>query len=253
MPPGAEVGDRPPAVVFIYPESDHLPGALGFGIEGNPLPPALLSTRGYAVVYPTVDIGPGDQPGNAIQEIRDSLMPQIRRAADLGFVDIGRLSITGSSFGGFATAAVVSETNLFRAAIPMNGPYDLGGNYGSFGNRMGDALMIYWTEYVQPRIGGHIWTDVSRVIENSPYYSADKINTPMLIMQGGDDIAVSEAQKLFVALRRLDKPVQLAIYKDSGHNLSDWPRTQAIDGASRIVEFLDRHLKNAASAEPRIE
>jgi dipeptidyl aminopeptidase/acylaminoacyl peptidase len=248
MPAGAKPDHPPPAVVFVYPESNYLPEAHSFGIEGNPLPAALLTTRGYAVVYTTVDIGPGDERGDAIREIADALLPQIRRAADLGFIDIRRVAVTGSSFGGFSTAAVVSQTNLFRAAIPMNGVYDLGGNYGYFGKRMGDAPMVDWTEHIQPRIGGPIWSDVARVVRNSPYYNADKIHTPMLIMQGGDDVFVVEAQKLFVALRRLGRPVQLAVYAGSGHVLSDWPCAQAIDGAARIVNFLDRWLKAPETA-----
>jgi dipeptidyl aminopeptidase/acylaminoacyl peptidase len=83
------------------------------------------------------------------------------------------------------------------------------------------------------------------VIANLPYYQADKIETPMLIMQGEDDAALIGSQKLFVALRRLDKPVQLAIYKCAGHGLPARPRAQAVDGAERIMEFLDRHVKMA--------
>ncbi|AXE63939.1 hypothetical protein BBF93_06695 [Hyphomonas sp. CACIAM 19H1] len=243
LPAGMSPGDRPPAIVFIYPNADYSAEGMGFGLSGNPLPAAAFTTRGYAVIYPFVETGPGGEAGNALQEIVDTLLPQLYRAGDLGYVDIDRLAITGTSFGGYSTAGVISRTNLFRAAIAINGIYDLGGNYGALGRRGGDDMQADWTENTQPRIGPGAWSDIARLIENSPYYHARKIHTPLLLLQGRNDVFLTEAQKLFVVLRRLGAPVQLAVYEGSGHAMADWPKRQAVDGTLRAIEFLDRYLR----------
>lgn len=243
LPAGMSPGDRPPAIVFIYPNADYSAEGMGFGLSGNPLPAAAFTTRGYAVLYPFVETGPGGEAGNALQEIVDTLLPQVYRAADLGYVDIDRLAITGTSFGGYSTAGVISRTNLFRAAIAINGVYDLGGNYGALGRRGGDDMQADWTENTQPRIGPGAWSDIARLIENSPYYQARKIRTPLLLLQGREDVFLTEAQKLFVVLRRFGTPVQLAVYDGAGHSIADWPKRQAVDGTLRAIGFLDRYLK----------
>jgi dipeptidyl aminopeptidase/acylaminoacyl peptidase len=73
-------------------------------------------------------------------------------------------------------------------------------------------------------------------------YGVDKIETPLLIMQGGDDWLRPQSETLFAALKRLDKPAQLAIYEGCGHWIAAWPKAQAIASTERILEFFGRHL-----------
>lgn len=244
LPPGAKRGDRLPAVVWFYPGRDATNNLAQFGAPAIGDPAYLLTSRGYAVVLTNVAIGPGEQRGHVIDEIMDALMPQVHRAADLGYVDINRLAIRGQSFGGFATAAIVSRTNLFRAAIPSSGKYDLGGGYGDINFIRGIPVDNRdWSENSQPRLGQSPWDDPLRYIQNSPYYLADRIRTPVLILQGTDDYTGSrESGKLFSALRRLDRPVELALYQGGGHSPAHWPLAQAVDQMARTIEFLQRHI-----------
>ena len=62
-------------------------------------------------------------------------------------------------------------------------------------------------------------------------------------MRGDDDDAYHDAQKLFTALRRLDRPAVLASHAGQGHVISEWARSSAVDAADRIVEFYRKHLK----------
>ncbi len=239
LPADFRPGKAPPAIVTFYPDSDASAQIDSFGGGNRAGVPALVFTsRGYAVLYPHVKIGPGGNAGNIVDEMLDSMLPQIYRAVQKGYADIGRLALQGNSFGGYATVAIVTQTNLFRAAVPSNGPYDLvSGAYSHapFGS-------IAWTENRQPRLGTHLWAAPLKYIAASPVFQADKINTPILIMQGGDDGFRDQAEELFVALKRLDKPAQLAIYADGGHWIAAWPRKQAIAGTQRILEFYERHL-----------
>jgi dipeptidyl aminopeptidase/acylaminoacyl peptidase len=171
----------------------------------------------------------------------DVLLPQVYRAAELGYVDATRLAIGGQSFGGYGTASVITETNLFRAAIAVSGIYDLPGTYGHM-DEEGGSFWIGWSEGGQARMGGHPWENLRRYTDNSPYYRADRIHTPLLLIHGDEDMAYHDAEKLFSALRRLNRPAQLARYEGQGHVVYEWQRASSVDAARRIVDFLRVHL-----------
>ena len=126
LPAGAKAGDRLPAIVFVYPRHNYIPSTAEFG-GGSPatVPAALFTTRGYAVVLTDAPVRPLGQPGNFISDLTDVIVPQVQHAADLGYIDIARVAVSGQSFGGYSTAALLSATNLFCAGIANAGSYDL--------------------------------------------------------------------------------------------------------------------------------
>lgn len=244
LPPGAKRGDQLPAIVMMYPGGDVSREAERIGGGSTTTVPTLVFTsRGYAVVLANLSLGPNGEAGNPMQEMVDVLLPQIYHAAELGYIDVKRLALSGQSFGGYGTAAVISRTNLFRAAAAVSGIYDLAGTYGHL-QRDGSAFWIGWSEGGQARMGTHPWANVRRYLDNSPYYQADKIFTPLLLIHGTDDEAYDDAQKLFSALRRLNRPAQLASYAGQGHVIYEWRRASAIDAAQRMVGFFRAHLGN---------
>ena len=48
---------------------------------------------------------------------------------------------------------------------------------------------------------------------------------------------------MFVALKRLGRTAQLAVYEGQGHVISEWEPKQAVDAAERTLDFLRRHLE----------
>ena len=82
---------------------------------------ADLAKRGYAVVLASLPLGPNREAGNPLNEMIDELLPQVYKAAELGYVDVNRLAIAGQSFGGYGTASIISGTNIFRAAVAVSG------------------------------------------------------------------------------------------------------------------------------------
>ena len=247
LPAGTKRGDRLPGIVMMYPGGDQSHQAAQFG-GGSPVtvPTLLFTSRGYAVVLADLTLGPNREAGNPMQEMVDVLVPQVYHAVELGYVDVARLALSGQSFGGYGTAAIISRTNLFRAAVAVSGIYDLPGTYGHM-DETGGSFWIGWSEGGQARMGTHPWAALRRYLDNSPYYQADKIFTPLLLVHGDQDMAYHDAQKLFTALRRLDRPAQLASYAGQGHVIYEWNRPSAIDAARRMVEFYRRHLGDPAS------
>lgn len=249
LPQGAERGDRLPSVVLMYPGSDTSRVAETFG-GGNTvtIPTLVLLSRGYAVIYPHLRMGPNREAGNPAREMTDVLLPQVYQAAALGLVDLNRLGIMGQSYGGYGTAAIVSQTNLFRAAVAISGLYDLGGLYGVFGPG-GTSFYMGWSEGGQGRMGTHPWANLRRYVDNSPYYQADKIRTPLLLLHGDEDMSYTDAEKLFSALRRLDRTVQLAAYHGQGHVVYSWTLANAADAAERMTGFFDRYLRDSTGMQ----
>jgi dipeptidyl aminopeptidase/acylaminoacyl peptidase len=113
---------------MMCPGGDVSREAERFGGGGTvTLPSLVFISRGYAVLLANLTLGPNAQAGNPMPEMADVLLPQVYQAAELGYVDIERLAISGQSFGGYGTASLVSRTNLFRAAVAVSGIYDLPG------------------------------------------------------------------------------------------------------------------------------
>ncbi len=238
LPVGAKRGDRLPTLVCQYPGMALAHRSLGeFGggyICGVPL--TLFTTRGYAALLVDGSIGPPGTAGNPAAEMTEVVLAQVYRAAELGYTDLTKVAVAGGSAGGYTAAAIVSRTQLFRASIAICGFYDLSG----------------WQEQttiIHQRMGTHPWGDTQRYLVNSPYYRAADIHTPLLLIHGeSDTIPVSEARKLFDALRTLGATAQLATYRGEGHAILKWSRIDSIDVSRRMVEFLDRYLRPAESS-----
>jgi dipeptidyl aminopeptidase/acylaminoacyl peptidase len=245
LPAGAKRGDKLPGLVYFYAGLPFSLYAQDYGGGApNSIPVQVFATRGYAVLFCDVPLGPQGKGGNPMQEMADTVLAQVYRAADLGYIDVRRVAIMGQSYGGYGTAAVITQTNLFRAAMALDGVYDLGGEFARMDSG-GGSFNFVWSETGQGRMGTHPWADFKRYIDNSPYYQADKINTPLLLIHGKADqtCPVEQAQKLYNALKRLDKDCELAVYAGEGHVPGEWALPNAVDATERMLDYLARHLK----------
>ena len=73
------------------------------------------------------------------------------------------------------------------------------------GIRWGSGLpRQFQYEHSQSRIGGSLWEYPMRYFENSPVFHADKVQTPLLMINNDEDDAVPWYQgiEFFLALRR---------------------------------------------------
>jgi len=251
LPPGKKRGDSLPSIVYFYSGSKMSNTAQQWGGGApNSIPVQVFATRGYAVLMVDVPLGPEGKGGNPIQEMGDVILAQVYRAADRGYTDIERVAIMGQSYGGYSTAAMITQTNLFRAAIALDGLYDLAGDFARMGPG-GSTFNFVWSETGQGRMGTHPWADLRRYLANSPYYQADKIHTPFLLIHGKKDetCSVEGAQKMFNALKRLDRTAELAIYDGEGHVPGDWSLVNAVDATQRMIDWLGKYDAPKAAAK----
>lgn len=160
------------------------------------------------------------------------------------FIDRNRLGIQGQSWGGYQVAYLVTQTNMYRAAMAGAPVSNMTSAYGGIRWGSGKSRAFQY-EQTQSRIGGNLWDKLPLYMLNSPLFHADRIETPLLIMHNDKDGAVPWYQgiELFNALRRLDKPVWMLVYNGAPHNLKR--RADSKDLTIRMQQFFDFCLKDA--------
>ena len=160
------------------------------------------------------------------------------------FIDRKKIGIQGQSWGGYQTAWLITQTNMFAAAMAGAPVSNMTSAYGGIRWETGLSRM-YQYENSQSRIGATLWDKPLQYIENSPLFYVPKIKTPLLIMHNDNDGAVPWHQgiELFTAMRRLSKPVWMFTYNNEEHNLKAESWANRMDLTIRMKQFFDHYLK----------
>jgi dipeptidyl aminopeptidase/acylaminoacyl peptidase len=240
LPPGAQRGDRLPAVVEVYGgvELSRAARSFGGGTVGS-MPAPIFTSRGYAVLLVDAPMSPEGESGQPARELAAVVAPQVARAAELGYVDADRIAVAGQSYGGYSAALLLATTDIFAAGVAVSGVYDLAGLYGDR-DPDGTGFNPFWAENGQGRMGVPLWEDYDRYLDNSPYALAPNIDDPLLIVHGELDSAcpVAEAEKMYTALEQLGKEGELVIYPGEGHVIMEWQLENAVDATERVLDFI---------------
>ena len=239
-PDGFDPADEYPMLVYFYERmSDGVytwrtprPGSSSVSVP-------FYVSRGYVVFIPDIPYEIG-YPG---ESALDAVVPGVLSILDEGYVDRDRIGVQGHSWGGYQIAYMITKTNLFAAAEAGAPVSNMTSAYGGIRWQTGMSRMFQY-ERTQSRIGGSLWEATSEYLHNSPLFYANKIRTPVLMMHNDDDGAVPWYQgiELFVALRRLQKPVWLLNYNGEGHGLRREANRK--DWAVRMQQFFDHYLQD---------
>jgi len=161
------------------------------------------------------------------------------------FIDRKKIGIQGQSWGGYQTAWLITQTNMFAAAMAGAPVSNMTSAYGGIRWESGLSRMFQY-ENNQSRIGATLWDKPLQYIENSPLFYVPKIKTPLLIMHNDNDGAVPWYQgiELFTAMRRLNKPVWMLTYNNEEHNLKAESWANRMDLTIRMKQFFDHYLKD---------
>jgi dipeptidyl aminopeptidase/acylaminoacyl peptidase len=160
------------------------------------------------------------------------------------FIDRDHLGIQGQSWGGYQTAWLITQTDMFAAAMAGAPVSNMTSAYGGIRWESGLSRMFQY-EQSQSRIGGTLWEKPLQFIENSPLFYVPQIKTPLLIMHNDNDGAVPWYQgiELFSAMRRMNKPVWMLTYNNEEHNLKADSWANRMDLTIRMKQFFDYYLK----------
>jgi dipeptidyl aminopeptidase/acylaminoacyl peptidase len=224
-------GTRYPTVFIIYEDF--------FDDIGDPVA-NLLAAHGYAVVKPSVGFEIG-YPGEAWLK---GVTAAANAVIQMGVADSSRLGVHGTSYGGYATNLLITQTDRFKAAINMSGKVDIISFYTD-SPRLG-VRNIHAAEKSQDRIGATLWQQPQKYVQHSAVMFADRIKTPLLLMTGGEDhnVPALNTREMYYALRRLGKTVVWAHYVNSGHGTPSTTESDFVDYHQRILDWYDKYLKS---------
>jgi dipeptidyl aminopeptidase/acylaminoacyl peptidase len=198
-------------------------------------------SNGYIVFVPDIKYKVG-YPGPSAY---DCIVSGTQAMCDrYEFIDRNNLGIQGQSWGGYQTAYIITQTDMYKAAMAGAPVSNMTSAYGGIRWGTGRSRAFQYEE-TQSRIGSTLWERRDLYILNSPLFFADQINTPLLMMHNDEDGAVPWYQgiEFFNALRRLDKPVWMLVYNNAPHNLKR--RADMEDLTVRMRQFFDHYLKGA--------
>ncbi|HUX34557.1 MAG TPA: prolyl oligopeptidase family serine peptidase [Gemmatimonadaceae bacterium] len=204
----------------------------------NIINPTHYVSNGYLIFEPDIPYEIGYPGPSAVKAV----IPGVEMLLARGYVDPHALGLQGHSWGGYQTAYLITQTHMFRAAMAGAPVADMFSAYGGIRWQSGLNRSFQY-EHTQSRIGGSIWQEPLRYLENSPLFWVDRIQTPLLMMHNDGDGAVPWYQgiEMYVALRRLNKEVYLLDYNGDEHNPTK--RANQMDIAMRMQQFFDYHLR----------
>jgi dipeptidyl aminopeptidase/acylaminoacyl peptidase len=245
LPDSYKPGQKLPVLVYFYEiMSNRLFDFPAVNADTRP-DFAQFVSDGYAVFLPDIVYR---LDGHPMKSAYDCLIPGVQMLIDLGIADPARIGLHGHSWGGTQTTYLISQTNLFRAAIAGAPITNWVSGYGGIRWESGLARTFQY-ERTQSRIGASLWEKKDLYLENSALWHADKIKTPLLLQHGDADGAVPWYQsiELYLALRRLGQPVWFLQYFGEDHHLAKYPNK--LDYAIKFKEFFDFYLKDAPIPE----
>lgn len=230
-------GKQYPMVVYIYEKlSDGLfqyraPSPLSAYNTSN------FTNADYFVFEPDIVYDLNDPGISAV----NSVVPAVEEVLKTGMINKDQVGLMGHSWGAYQTCFIVTQTDIFKAAV-AGAPLT---------NMISMSLSIYWNSGVpdqkifetsQGRFEGPWYEKMEEHMRNSPIYAAKNLNTPLLVAFGDKDGAVDWHQgiELYGTLRRMQKPHVLLVYADENHGLAK--KENRIDYMNRQTEWFDHFL-----------
>ncbi|MFH1017162.1 MAG: S9 family peptidase [Pseudomonadota bacterium] len=146
------------------------------------------------------------------------------------YIDKERMCALGASFGGYMTNWIAGQEHPFKCLVTHDGDLDTTSSYFNTDE-------LWFPEW---DMTGPPWEKADVYERNSPMRNVGKWKTPMLVIQGGKDFRVVEAEGIstFNALARRGIPGKFLYFPDEGHwvlkpqNSRLWHQT--------VLDWLDR-------------
>jgi dipeptidyl aminopeptidase/acylaminoacyl peptidase len=203
---------------------------------------SLYVSNGYIVFVPDIVYRTGYPGQSAYDAIVSGVYSLINSRK---YIDSKKLGLQGQSWGGYQTAYLITQTDLFAAAMAGAPVSNMTSAYGGIRWGTGMSRMFQYEE-TQSRIGGTLWDKPMLYLENSPLFMAPRVNTPLLMMHNDNDGAVPWYQsiEMFMALYRLNKPVWLLNYNGMDHNIESKFWANRVDLSTRMFQFFNHYLKD---------
>jgi len=237
LPPDYQPGTRLPTLVWAYPYefSDASTAGQVTGHAAQSFPELtyhqLVVLHGYALLdnagMPIV--GDPDTVNNTyVEQIQMDAQAAIDKAVEMGIADRERVGVFGHSYGAFMTANLLAHTTLFHAGVAESGAYNR--TLTPFGFQ--SERRTFW--------------EAPEVYEKmSPFWYADKIKTPVLLIHGEADDNTGtfpiQSERLYSAIRGNGGTVRLVMLPAEAHGYR--ARETMEDVLYEELAWFDKFLK----------
>ncbi|MCL9807862.1 S9 family peptidase [Flavobacterium luminosum] len=190
-------------------------------------------TKGYAVLddasFPIIGEGKTEPNDTFIPQLVANAEAAIDAVDNLGYINRKKVAVGGHSYGAFMTANLLTHSNLFACGIARSGAY----------NR---TLTPFGFQSEQR----NYWEVPSIYNGMSPFMTADKMKTPMLLVHGEADnnpgTFTLQTERYFQALKGLGAPVRMVILPKESHGYA--AKENIFHLLWEQEQFLDKYLKN---------
>jgi len=237
-PPRFDPARKYPVIVYYY--GGTLPIDVSFG---GRYPKNVWAGEGYVVYVPEPSGATGYGQEFAARHVNDWGKRTAKEViegteaflAAHPWADADHVGCMGASYGGFLTEYVITQTDIFAAAVSHAG-------ISSISSYWGEGLWGY--DYGARALANAFpWSDRDLYVQQSALFNADKIHTPLLLVQGSSDtnVPIGESDQLFTALKLLGRPVEYVQITGQDHWILD--HDQRIVWNDTILAFLARYLK----------
>jgi dipeptidyl aminopeptidase/acylaminoacyl peptidase len=240
LPPGYKKGERIPVIMWAYPrefgDADSASQVSGSDnrftmVSGYSHMFLLLS--GYAIFdNPTMPIvGPGETANDHyVEQLVDSAQAAIDKVVDMGVGDRDRMGVGGHSYGAFMTANLLAHSRLFRAGFAESGAY----------NR---SLTPFGFQSERRTF----WEVPDLYAKMSPFWYADKVKDPILLMHGeADDNSGTfpiQSERFYMALKGYGATVRYVTLPSEAHGYA--ARETLLHVLAERINWFDKYVKNA--------
>lgn len=212
-------------------------------VEGG-FNPSVFTSEGYFVLQPDIKL----QFQNPGISAADCVISAVKKVVESGIVDEKRIGLMGHSFGGYESSFIITQTDLFAAAIASGAITNLVSFYYTInkGNGRPDMWRFQDEEW---NMGGTPYEIPKAYYDNSPINYVQNVQTPVLLWSGKNDYQVDTHQSMefYLALRRAGKKSILLLYTDEGHGIINQEKQK--DLSVRILQWFDHFLKEDKKSE----
>lgn len=237
-PPGYKEGTRVPTILYAYP-LDYADASVAGQVAGSQQTFTslrnykLLLLAGYAIIDNTSFPIVGD-PKKAYDTYLDQLVADAKAAVDeavrIGVADPERIGVTGHSHGALMTANLIGHSDLFRAGVATSGSYN-------------KTLTAFGFQSERRSV----WDARDVYLKVSPFFVADKLKTPLLIVHGAEDANPGttplQARMLFEAVRGNGGTVRLVMLPNEPHWYTALESNEQL--VYEMLSWFDKYVKNA--------
>jgi dipeptidyl aminopeptidase/acylaminoacyl peptidase len=201
----------------------------------------VYAARGYGVLYlnPRGSSGYGQKfsdgtinewGGGDYRDLMAGVDEALKRNS---WIDSAHMGVTGGSYGGFMTNWIITQTPRFRGAVAS----------ASVSNLVSFYSTSLYQDLIHAEFGGFPWDNFDLLWQWSPLRYVRQVQTPTLFIHGenDNDVHITQAEEMYMALKRLGVQTVFVRYPREGHGLRE-PKHR-VDALERTIAWFDRYVR----------